>query len=49
MEQEIKEYNFSIAIQENLLAQKNKEVDSINAQYNEDKKRYLELTKGSSK
>lgn len=47
MEQEIKDTAFSIGTQENLLAQKKKEVDSINAKYDEDKKRYIELTKGS--
>ena len=49
MEQEMKDNNFSIATQENLLAQKKKEVDSINAKYDEDKKRYIELTRGSTK
>jgi len=49
MEQEIKDNAFSIGTQENLLAQKKKEVDSINAKYDEDKKRYIELTKGSTK
>ena len=29
-----------------LLAAKKKEVDGINAKYDEDKRRYLELTKG---
>ena len=47
MEQEIKDTAFSIGTQENLLAQKKKEVYSINAKYDEDKKRYIELTKGS--
>ena len=32
--------------QEELLAAKKKEVDAINAKYDEDKRRYLELTKG---
>jgi predicted RNase H-like nuclease (RuvC/YqgF family) len=49
MEQEIKDNAFSISTQENLLAQKQKEVDSINAKYDEDKKRYIELTRGSAK
>ncbi len=49
MEQEIKDNSFSIATQENLLGQKKKEVDSINAKYDEDKKRYIELTRGSTK
>jgi len=49
MEQEMKDNDFSIGTQENLLAQKKKEVDSINAKYDEDKKRYIELTRGSTK
>lgn len=49
MEQEMKDNAFSIGTQENLLAQKKKEVDSINAKYDEDKKRYIELTRGSTK
>ncbi len=49
MEQEIKDNNFTVGTQENLLAQKKKEVDSINAKYDEDKKRYIELTRGSTK
>lgn len=49
MEQEMKDNAFSIGTQENLLAQKKKEVDSINAKYDEDKKRYIELTRGSAK
>jgi len=49
MEQEMKDNAFSIGTQENLLVQKKKEVDSINAKYDEDKKRYIELTKGSAK
>ncbi|MGQ0512157.1 MAG: DUF4124 domain-containing protein [Betaproteobacteria bacterium] len=49
MAQEMKDNDFSIGTQENLLAQKKKEVDSINAKYDEDKKRYIELTKGTTK
>jgi len=49
IEQEMKDNSFSITTQENPLAQKTKEVDSINARHNEDKKRYLELTKGATK
>lgn len=49
MAQEMKDNEFSIGTQQNLLAQKKKEVDSINAKYDEDKKRYIELTKGSAK
>lgn len=49
MEQEMKDNDFSIGTQENLLAQKKKEVDSINTKYDEDRKRYIELTGGSTK
>jgi len=49
MAQEMKDNDFSIGTQENLLSQKKKEVDSINAKYDEDKKRYIELTKGTTK
>ena len=38
----------SLKAQEDLLAAKQKEVDSINAKYDDDKKRYQELT-GKSK
>lgn len=36
-----------LKVQEQLLAMKKKEVDSINAKYDQDKKRYLQLTRGS--
>ena len=49
MQEEIKENEFTIEAQVNLLAQKKKEVDTINAKYDEDKKRYLQLTKGGGK
>lgn len=47
--QDIKNAEFDIKTQEQSLALKQKEVDSINARYDEDKKRYLELTKGTAK
>jgi chromosome segregation ATPase len=47
--QDIKNADFDIKTQEELMASKKKEVDLINARYNEDKKRYSELTKGGSK
>ena len=49
MQQEIKDNEFTIETQENLLGQKKKDVDGINAKYDDDKKRYLELTKGPGK
>ena len=47
--QDIKNAEFDIKTQEELLAAKKKEVDSINARYNDDKRRYIELTKGGTK
>jgi hypothetical protein len=49
LEQDIKDNEFSIQTQENLLAQKRKEVDAINARYDEDRKRFVELTRGGAK
>ncbi len=49
MEQEIKDNEFTISTQESLLAQRKKGVDTINVKYDDDKKRYLELTKGPGK
>jgi len=40
---------FDIKTQEDLLAAKKKEVDQINARYDDDKKRYNELTKAGAK
>ena len=45
--QDIKNAEIDIAAQEGLLAAKKKEVDTINTKYDEDKKRYLELTKAN--
>jgi hypothetical protein len=42
--QDMKNIEVELSAQENLLAQKRKEVDSINAKYDEDKKRFAELT-----
>jgi hypothetical protein len=42
--QDIKNTEVELSAQENLLALKRKEVDSINAKYDEDKKRFAELT-----
>ena len=49
LEQDIKNAEIDLKAQEGLLAAKQKDVDAINAKYDDDKKRYLELTKGSSK
>ena len=45
--QDIKNAEIDLKAQEGLLASKKKEVDSINARYDEDKKRYTELTKNA--
>jgi hypothetical protein len=45
---DIRNTEFDITTQEELMASKKKEVDQINARYDDDKKRYVELTKGSN-
>jgi hypothetical protein len=47
LEQDIKNAEIDLKAQEGLLAAKKKEVDSINAKYDDDKKRYIELTKNA--
>jgi hypothetical protein len=49
LEQDVKNAEFDVKTQQDLLAAKKKEVELINARYDEDKKRYIELTKGSAK
>ena len=49
LEQDLKSAEFDLKTQEDLLAAKKKDVESINARYNDDKKRYNELTKGGAK
>ena len=49
LSEDIKNTQIDMKAQEDLLAAKKKEVASINAKYDEDKKRYFELTKGRSK
>lgn len=44
--EDLKVADTDLKVQEALLATKKKEVDSINAKYDEDRKRYLDLTKG---
>jgi hypothetical protein len=45
--EDIRSTQFDITTQEALLATKKKEVDQINARYDDDKKRYAELTKAA--
>jgi hypothetical protein len=45
--QDIQSAEFDITTQEQLMAAKKKEVEQINARYDDDKKRYLELTRGA--
>lgn len=49
LQQDIKSADFDIETQQDLLDKKKKEVQQINARYDEDKKRYNELTKGTAK
>ena len=44
---DIRSAEFDIKTQEQLMATKQREVDQINARYDDDKKRYIELTKGA--
>jgi hypothetical protein len=46
---DLRNMDFDIKTQEELLGTKKKEAAAINARYDEDKKRYGELTKGSTK
>ena len=47
--EDIRNTEFDIQTQEELMASKKKEVDLINARYDDDKKRYAELTKSTTK
>ena len=47
LEQKIKNAEIDLKAQESLLAAKKKEVETINARFADDKKRYIELTKGA--
>jgi chromosome segregation ATPase len=49
LEQDVKNAEFDLKTQQDLLAAKKKEVEQINARYDEDKKRYNELTKSGAK
>ena len=46
---DLRNQDFDIKTQEDLLAAKKKESAAINARYDEDKKRFVELTRGSAK
>lgn len=46
---DIRNTEFDITTQEDLMTAKRREVDQINARYDEDKKRYNDLTKGATK
>jgi len=45
--EDMRSAEFDIQTQEHLMATKQKEVDQINARYDDDKRRYAELTKGA--
>jgi len=47
--EELKNAEIDIKAQEDLLAAKKREITTINAKYDDDRKRYLELTRASSK
>lgn len=49
LEQDARNVEIDLKAQEGLLEAKQKEVGTINAKYDEDKRRYLELTRGSAK
>ena len=48
LQQDIKQNEIELANQQNLLDVKKKQVSDINAKYDEDKRRYMELTKGQA-
>ena len=48
LQQDIKNNELELKNQQELLGVKKKELDSINAKYDEDRRRYIELTKGRS-
>lgn len=48
LNQDIQNNEIDLKAQMDLLAAKQKDVDTINARYDEDKRRYLELTKGTA-
>lgn len=48
-EQDVKAVAYDLQLQERLLESRRKEAESINAKYDEEKRKYLELTKGPQK
>ncbi|TAK41135.1 MAG: hypothetical protein EPO29_08475 [Betaproteobacteria bacterium] len=48
LDQDVKSADAELKLQAELRDKKKKEIDSINAKYDEDKRRYLELTRGSA-
>ena len=48
-EQDVKAVAYDLQLQEGLLESRRKEAESINAKYDEEKRKYLELTKGARK
>jgi len=48
-EQDVKAVAYDLQLQERLLESRRKEAESINAKYDEEKRKYLELTKGPRK
>jgi hypothetical protein len=49
LEQDMNNVDFDIKTQEDLMSTKKREVDQINARYDDDKKRYVELTRAGAK
>jgi hypothetical protein len=48
-EQDVKAVAYDLQLQEGLLESRRKDAESINTKYNEEKRKYLELTKGPAK
>jgi len=48
-EQDVKAAAYDLQLQERLLESRRKEAESINAKYDEEKRKYLELTRGAQK
>lgn len=49
VEQDVKAVAYDLELQDRLLESRREEAESINAKYNEEKRKYLELTKGAQK
>jgi hypothetical protein len=48
-EQDVKNNAYDLQLQEQLLESRKREADAINARYDEEKRKYLELTRGAAK